>query len=111
MSERLDSSSANAEELRTVAEGVLAGGVHPIDGVRKICRLRFETNEAEHEAFNSIRSIESDTDWYPFGVVRENFDQDYLRQADASIESYLQDAHEEIRSACKQILSVFFGKK
>lgn len=107
MDDQLDSVSASRNELVTIASGMLAGGVNLIEGMRRICALRFAIEDPDDEVFLPIRAMESETDSFPLGAMRSNCSEDYLKRADAEMECYLVDAHDDILQACKEIIRTF----
>lgn len=102
-----DRVSARRHELVAVASGMLAGDVNLIKGVRRICALRFAIEDPENEVFLPIRAIESETDSFPLGAMRSSCSEDYLKRADAEMESYLADACDDILQACREIVRTF----
>ena len=107
MGDQRERISAQRHELVAVASGMLAGNVHLIEGVRHICALRFAIGDPENEVFLSIRAIESETDSFPLGAMHLNCSEDYLKRANAEMESYLADAREDIWQACREIVRTF----
>lgn len=107
MGDQPDRVTARRHELVAVASGMLAGDVNLIEGVRRICALRFAVEDPENEAFLPIRAIESETDSFPLGAMRSNCSEDFLKRADAEMESYLADARDDILRACREIVSTF----
>lgn len=107
MDDRLDRVSARRYELVAVASGMLAGGVNLIEGMRRICALRCAIEDPENEVFLPIRAMESETDSFPLGAMRANCSEDYLKRADAAMESYLADARDDILQACREIVRTF----
>lgn len=104
MMELLESKRA---ELIVVANAMLDGKMDLIEGVRKICSLRFAVGDPENDVFMPIRAIESETDHFPLGEVRSRCAADYLRQMDAEMQRYLSDARQDILDACKEIIRIF----
>jgi len=107
MDDQLDRVSARRRELVAVASGILAGDVNLIEGMRRICALRFAIENPENEVFLPIRAMESETDSFPLGAMRSNCSQDYLKRADAEVEIYLADARDDILQACREIVRTF----
>lgn len=107
MDDQLDRVSARRHELVAVACGMLAGDFNLIKGMRRICALRFAIEDPENEVFLPIRAMESETDSFPLGAMRSNCSQDYLKRADAEVESYLADARDDILQACREIVRTF----
>ena len=107
MDDQLDRLSAQRHELVAVASGMLAGSINLIEGMRRICALRFSIEEPDNEVFLPIRAMESETDSFPLGAMRSNCSEGYLKRADAEMESYLADARDEILQACREIVRAF----
>lgn len=94
-------------ELLEVANGMLCNEVHLLEGIRRICDLRFAIDDPDNQVFYAIRALESETDIFPLGAVRVNYSDDFLKQADARLASYLEDASEDIVTACNEIIRAF----
>jgi hypothetical protein len=107
MDDESDNISAKRHELVAVAAGMLAGGINLIDGMRRICKLRFAIEDPENEVFLPIRAMESETDSFPLGEMRSYCSEDYLKQADAEMKIYLADAGDDILQACREIVRAF----
>lgn len=86
---------------------MLAGDVNLIEGVRKMCSLRFATGDPENDVFMPLRAIDSETDHYPLGEMRVRCADDYLRRMDAEMENYLEEAKQDILNACRDIIRVY----
>lgn len=104
MMELLESKRA---ELIAVANAMLDGKMDLIEGVRKICSLRFAVGDPDNDVFMPIRAIESETDHSPLGEMRSRCAPDYLRRMDAEMQRYLSDARQDILEACKEIIRIF----
>ena len=91
-------------ELVTVVTAMLEDRLNLIEGVRKICALRHQIGDPENEAFMPIRAIESETDHFPLGKMRDQCDVNYLERMDAEMNRYLADAKQDILLACKEII-------
>jgi len=94
-------------ELVAIATEMLAGRVNLIEGVRRICALRFAVEDPENEVFLPIRAVESETDSFPLGSMRLHCSSDYLRRADAEMESFLSEERDDILQACREIVRTF----
>ena len=102
----MNSQSAGAELVAT-AETMLRGELQLIEGCRKICSLRHKVDNPESEVFLPIRGIESETDHFPLGRMREHCSPDYLAQADEQMNRYVADVREDILAACREIVRAF----
>lgn len=67
-------------ELVNVASLMLSENINLLEEIRKICSLRFAVGEPNNEVFLPIRGIESETDSFPMGEVRENWDDEFLKK-------------------------------
>lgn len=94
-------------ELVAVAEAMLCGNLHLIEGCRRICSLRREVADADNPVFLAIRGAESETDHFPLGELRGKYAPDYLARLDAEMNRYLAEAGEDILTACREIIRVF----
>lgn len=94
-------------ELIAVATAMQDGKMDLIEGVRKICSLRFAVGDPDNDVFMPIRAIESETDHFPLGEMRSRCASDYLQRMDAEKQRYLSDARQDILDACKEIIRVF----
>lgn len=104
---RVDGPSSKREELVGLANSMLAGEINLIEGVRKICSLRFAISDPENDVFVPLRAIDSETDHYPLGEMRARCADDYLRRMDAEMEGYLAEARQDILDACRDIIRTY----
>lgn len=105
--DQLDRLFEQRRELVAVAAEMLAGSVNLVEGMRRICALRFAIEDSENEVFLPIRAMESETDSFPLGEMRLSCSEDYLKRADAEMESYLADSRHDILQACREIVRTF----
>jgi hypothetical protein len=94
-------------ELIAVASAMLVERINLIEGVRRICSLRFAAGDPENDVFMPLRAIDSETDHFPLGEMRARCSADYLRRMDAEMQDYLSDARPYILEACKEIINTF----
>jgi hypothetical protein len=94
-------------ELVDVAERMRSGELNLIEGVRNICRLRFDIGEENNPVFDAIRSAESETDRFPIGREREHWDADALIQMDTELAAYVVDLRGQILRSCEDIIEHF----
>lgn len=97
----------NRSELMAVALAMIGGHIHLIEGLRKICTLRYDIDELNNDVFNPICGMESETDHFPLGEVRKYCDASYLQKMDEDLRHYLDDAKDDIIKACKDIVEEF----
>ncbi len=92
------------KQLAEIARSVLDGRIAIVEAVREMCALRYLTGQPDDEFFLPIRAIESDTERFPVGAVRERYDAAYLQQLDDELQAYLADVREEFVLLCKKIM-------
>jgi|LakMenE01Jun11ns_1017448.scaffolds.fasta_scaffold8921430_1 hypothetical protein len=107
MDDQLNRVSEPRHELIAVASGMLAGGINLIEGIRRICALRFAIEDPDNKVFLPIRAMESETESFSLGEMRAHCSEDYLKRVDAELESYLADARDDILQACREIVRTF----
>ena len=92
------------KDLVSTARAVLSGGMHPIAGIRQILSLSNAIGDAGEEVFASLRAIDSETDHFPVGDQRSNWDPEILKRVDEEIRDYLEDAKGDIAEACNEVV-------
>lgn len=95
------------KELIKVVNAMLSEKIDLIEGVRKICSLRFDIGDPENVIFYVIRGIDSETDTFPLGDVRSNWDFDALARIDKEIDNYLSENKKDILESCREILKTY----
>ena len=105
--ERTEYINEKRRELLLVANSMLVGETNLIEGVRRICILRFAVEDPENEVFWAIRGIESETDTFPLGSIRTRCSPEYLRSMDDKMQRYLSEAQGDILQACREIVKAF----
>lgn len=93
-------------EIVAVAETMLRGEMHLIEGCRKICNLRHKMNNLNDSEFLHFQGIDSETDHFPLGEFRNKCALEFLRRADAEMEQYLARTHDDILNACCEVIRV-----
>jgi hypothetical protein len=93
-------------ELVSVANAMLDGKMDLIEGVRRVCSLRFAIADPDNDMFLSFRAIESETDHFPLGEMRSRCATDFLQRMDADMKYYLSDAKQDILNGCKEIIRI-----
>jgi hypothetical protein len=98
------STDQTLSKLVQVARDMLENRINLIEGCKKICALRHELSDPENDIFLPIRAIDSETDHFPLGTVRDGCAENYLRRVDEEMLHYLEDARDDIRAACREII-------
>lgn len=94
-------------ELVSVANAMLAGKMNSIEGVRKLCNLRFAVEDPDNEVFLRIRGIESETDTFPLGPARSSCSAEYLQRMDSQMQHFIAEFQVDILQACNEIVKAF----
>lgn len=90
-----------------VAQAVLNGDLHPIEGCREILSFRYSTTQPDHALFYFFVACDSETDHFPLGTAREHGTPKYIRKVDQAIAEYLAETENEIRLACQGLIALF----
>lgn len=104
---QIDYPSSKREELVGLANAMLAGEVNLIEGVRKMCSLRFAISDPENDVFIPLCAIDSETDHYPLGEMRARCADGYLRRIDTEMENYLEEVRQDILDVCRDIIRIY----
>ena len=75
------------KHLEKALRDLLDGHVCLTEGVRGIVQWRFSNHGLPEELFQLLVGVESETDAFPIGAVREQWEASSLAQADAKRES------------------------
>jgi Protein of unknown function (DUF2489) len=97
-------------ELIQIAKAMIAGDFNLIEGVRRLCSMRFEIAESDNQVFMTLRAIESETDHFPLGKMRDLCDAKYLERIDAEMNHYVTEAKKDILIACNEIIEKLSDK-
>lgn len=90
-----------------IAQMMLDGRIHLLEGVRKLGSLWFDIEDRENSAFLTIVGIDSETDHLPLGAVRAHWAKSALDIKDQEINAYLERNKDDIFSACKELLDIY----
>lgn len=93
-------------QIVSIAKEMLSGTMDLIAGSRKLCDLRHAIGESENPVFFSIVGFESETDDYPLGEERQQYDSNQLQQLDKDIQKYVEHAKPSVLAACRRILEM-----
>ena len=98
---------ATRNELVAVANAMLDGRVNLLEGVRKICSLRHDSEKPDSDVFLTFRAVDSETDRFPLGELRSMYDKVKLAKLDEEMTAYVEDAKDDIFRACKNLIREF----
>jgi hypothetical protein len=99
--------SEKRRELATIANQILHESVDVVDGIEKICNLRFDVGNPDGDVFYPFRALLSEMDRFPRGRVRDLARKDYLDKADAELKALLAESRSEIELACAAIVAQY----
>ena len=90
----MSSNDARAKAL-TNARAMLSGTLSLVEGCRDMVRLLGELDPelAESEAALTFVAVESETDEYPVGEARTQWNSEALRKRDAELQTYVQSVN------------------
>ena len=97
----------DVSELIDVAQKMINGELHLIEGVRKLRKLIYDIGREEDALFLPIIGVESETDHYPIGNLRDQCASSYLQEADSDMEAYLNESKPIILKTCQKIIESF----
>jgi hypothetical protein len=95
-------------EVVSLATAILKGDLGMVEGVRKLVRLRSQVTKVEFDPdFLPLIGIDSETDVFPIGAVRQHWAPEALAEYDR--ERLIMEAHyrDLAFDACRQLLQRF----
>ena len=92
-------------KLLALLNSILNGVVGIIDGCRKVVEIQYRLNMYDNKNFAVFESIDSDTDHFPIGDVRQYWNKESLAKADIEMKAYEEDVKNEVREACEKLIS------
>ncbi|MBK8321760.1 MAG: DUF2489 domain-containing protein [Betaproteobacteria bacterium] len=104
MSENKTTSAESKQAIVAVSQAMLDGRIDLIEGVRKICRLRFEYGDPDSALFLPFRGIDSETEHFPRGNLRDRYASGSLKKIDSESDAYLATARDDILQCCRELV-------
>jgi hypothetical protein len=91
------------------ARQILAGRLDPLEGCRLIVRSRAGLTDVERNDPNLVVlvAIESETDQFPLGEVRQRWNAVALVEQDRQRQEYLSRNDHHLREACQALVETF----
>jgi hypothetical protein len=77
------------------ASALVSGHMGVVEAARRLSKLRFDADAEGDDDFLFFLAIDSETDHFPVGKVRENWSASALAREDALREGYERDARED----------------
>ncbi|HEV2737463.1 MAG TPA: hypothetical protein VGU66_02680 [Candidatus Elarobacter sp.] len=95
--------------LIEIAQKMLAGQIGPIEGSRKISRLRFDVEDEENDVFSPFIGIDSESDDVVVGN-RALWAEAFLNDIDRRYKVYNRALRPGIADDCRALLAVFLPR-
>lgn len=97
------------QEIITTAEQILARQVDPLEGCRSIVQSQSRLSEEDRldPDLLTLVGIDSETDHFPTGDVRQRWNPESLRLLDAQRLEYLARNESLLREACSALIKKF----
>ena len=91
------------QKLISIAKAILEEKVRIIVASRELADYNYNMDDKKG-LLNIFRSIDSDTDHFPIGEVRQNWDKKALAREDIKMKAYEEDVKDEVKQACKKLI-------
>jgi|SRR5579862_8243238 len=91
-------------QIAEAARDLLGGSVSVTEAARRIIGPAYELGSALEEPFKTFLGIDSETDAFPLGTVRERWSPGALQRQDADRERYETIVRDRALKACREIL-------
>jgi hypothetical protein len=93
------------------ASSLLNDSRHPVEVCRTIMQLSVPAELEDSEDLDVIRGIESQTQDYPLGNLRRQYETAYLERLDAEIDAFLSAARQGLEEACRSLIGSLSGPR
>ncbi len=94
-------------DVAETAQAVIAGTLGPIDAARRFVGLAAELNALDEEAFLFFLGLDSESDHFPLGAVREQWSESALEREDRERRDYEARVRDEAVKNCEGLLSKY----
>lgn len=91
-------------EIIEVANKIIEKKINVVEGIRKIVSLRHSINSSQDDLFHFFIAFDSETDHFPIGDVRKNWNKESLEKADKEINKYILDSEDATINACFELI-------
>ncbi len=98
------------KEIIKISQEMLDSKLNLISGCRIITGLTCNVDSPQDDIYLPFISVDSQTDHYPLGKVRELCDPDYLARIDIDIEDFIAFAGAHIRDSCRELINKLSGE-
>lgn len=100
----MDIDKSRRQEAIDIASAIIKGTLHPLEGCRRLVRLKDDIGLGDEDCFNQIRATESETDHLPLGDLKLECSASYLERVEREEREYLESALGDIVKACEEII-------
>jgi hypothetical protein len=97
--------------IADAARSFVDGSAHAVDVCRTILSLSVPAELEDGDELDVIRGVESQTEDYPLGDLREKYSPDYLRRVEAETEAFLARMRPALDDACRRLMSRLEGPR
>lgn len=97
----------NKSEILSIAKKIIKKEIDIIEGCRKISGLWFEAELPEGDSYDFFELVDSDTDDFPKGYLREISSEEYLKEQDQREKEYLEHFEKDIEEECQKLIEKY----
>jgi hypothetical protein len=94
-------------EIIKTAKEIINKQIDIIEGCRKINGLWVAADLPEDDDCDFFELIDSDTDAFPKGALREMCSEEYLKDQDYKEKEYLEDCQKAIEERCQRLIEKY----
>lgn len=95
------------KKLIETANSIIKDEIGVVEGCRLISKLIHKAGVEENDLFLPIIGVDSETDDYPLGKVREHYGAEYLEKIDKEIKAYETRNKNLIVEVCRGIIDKY----
>ena len=89
---------------------LIEGDINLVEGVRILRDCSSKLGIQDDEKLMVLKAVDSDTDDYPCGAVRKNWNKESLEKMDTEISDYLEEVRPQVVECCKYLQIKYDGK-
>jgi len=95
------------QDIVTIAQNIIKKNINIIDGCIKINALWDEAELPHDDSYYLFVLIDSDTDTFPRGYLREICSEEYLKEQDEEEKNYLKAFEKDIDEECQKLIKEY----
>ena len=103
----LERETALKSQCTEVCQAIIDESIGIVEGVRSLVSLSFSLECEDEQPFLGFRGIDSQSDHFPLGELREHWDKNSLAREDANRLEFERDFKEEVIADCREIIVRF----